>query len=420
MKKLRFLPLFLLVLACLFSTAFAAGISGQQSISYIIDANGYVSSLTDGDASTAWTKSSSDDVDLTIHLYNARVGEIWLRNGYAYTQNWYNHYDRPGTVKVTVHYAANQYTESYDTYRYQLTDAYRPNTSSKDWQNGYQRLLLPKQYKNVTMIELTVENAYAGYGRTGATISDIIVTSGNHATATPKSYTTATPKPYVVYVTATPGPEIEEDDDSLVEYITPIPTDEEEEDDDPLVEYITPRPTATPTVPVVEVITPQPTSTIDYPSEGGAIGYATKQIATRFGPSAGFGEPGSFFQKGREVKVISKVWDATNNLYWYQLEFEYQNEWYRVYTTDSRVDVDSSLLPDEPLLDEPLVTLYTLEEQDVYYGPGEEYKFLETIAENRKCSIYNIENGWAQIEFYSNRFAVKCRGWVPLSALYDE
>ena len=197
MKKLCFLPLILLLLVCLGATAFAANLPGQQTIIAVMDGNGYVTNLTDDDATTSWTQSSHGAPDLTLSLYSASVGEIWIRSGYAYTQNWYNHYDRPDVVKVTVYYQANRYTESYDVYRYRLMDEFRPNTVSESWNNGYQRLLLPKQYKNVNKIELTIESVANGTGGAGTAISDIIVASGSHATATPKSYATATPKPYV-------------------------------------------------------------------------------------------------------------------------------------------------------------------------------------------------------------------------------
>ncbi|MGN1369240.1 MAG: hypothetical protein ACI4WX_10255 [Aristaeellaceae bacterium] len=391
MKKLRLLPLFLLLLLCLCTTALAASIPGQQSISGITDANGAVTTLTDDEAATAWTKTDSGDVDLTISLYRGTVGEIWIRNGYAYTQNWYNNYDRPGQVKVTVYYAVNQYTTSYDTYRYTLSDSYRPNTLSANWNSGYQRLLLPRQYTGVTKIELTIEGVINGYGRTGATISDIIVASGSHATATPKSYATATPKPYVVYVTPTPGPEIEET---------------------PPVEFITPPvllPTPTPT--------PKPAS---YPSRGGAIGYANQRIPTRSGPGTGYDEPGSFFSAGHEVKVTSKVWDSNNHLWWYQLEFQYSGEWYRLYTTDHRIDVDASSVPEEPRVGDPLDTRKSLGEHEVYYGPGEEYARVKNalIYEGSRCDIYAIENEWAMVDYYDYARDVKRRGWIPLNLLY--
>lgn len=437
MKKLRFLPLLALALLCLCATALAT-IPGQQSIAYVSDANGYVTSLTDDDATTAWTKSGYGDVDLTLTLQGNSVGEIWIRSGYAYTQNWYNHYDRPDTVKVTVYYQANRYTESYDTYRYRLTDAFRPNTVSGSWNSGYQRLLLPKQYTGVTRIELTIESVITGYGSTGATIADIAVASGSHATATPRTYATATPRPYVVYVTPTPGPETEEDD--YVTYITPIPEDDDYTDEghdyNNYVEYITPRPTNTPyvsvltpdpTVPPVQVITPAPTSApADYPSIGGVVATLAKRVATRSGPGTRFDEPGSFFSAGDEVKVFSKVYDDYNNVYWYQIEFQYKNEWYRAYTSESYLNIDGDLIPDEPAIYDPLDTQRALKKTYVYFGPGEHYKMFtaSVIHPGNKCDIYAIEDGWAQIEYTDYGSPEdpqpQRRGWVPLDVLYED
>ncbi len=430
MTKLRLLPLLIMALVCLCGTALAANIPGQQSISYIEDAAGEVTALTDDETSTAWTKEAGYGVDLTIHLYSGTVGEIWVRNGHAYTQNWYNHYDRVDTLLVTVYYQANRYTESYDSYRYRLTDAYRPSSYANGWNSGYQQLLLPKKYTGVTKIELTVESTFNGSAGTGATISDIIVASGSHATATPKSYATATPKPYVVYVTATPGPPQAEGDNPYVEYITPIPADEEDEEDADYVEWITPRPTE----PLVQLITPRPTATpyleplitpvpkpVDYPSTVGEIGYANKRLATRSGPGTMYDEPGSFLSAGSEVKVTSKSWDDNNELWWYQFEFENKGEWYRLYTTNSRIDViNPDSIPEEPPRGEPLDTKYSLYDADIYYGPGKEYARVRnvTMAEGKRCDVYVIEDGWALVDYYDYGRDVNRRGWIPVDCLY--
>lgn len=453
MKKLRLLPLLVLALLCLASTALAANIPGQQSISSISDASGYITSLTDDNNMTAWSKTGSGTPDLTISLYSGTVGEIWIRNGYAYSSNYYNHYDRVGAMKVTVYYAANRYTESYDSYRYTLVDAFKPGTQSGSWRDGYQRLLLPKKYTGVTKIELTVESAFAGYGRTGATISDIIVAAGSHATATPKAYATATPKPYTVYVTPTPGPWTEEDDDPYVDYITPI-TPKDEEDDNvslikpvskvtatPLVELITPKPKATPTplvelitpkpkvtaTPLVELITPKPIITAspeDYPSPG-VIVPLLKTVATRSGPGTRFDQPGAFFSAGDPVNVVTQANDGVRN--WYQIEFQYKGKWYRAYTTESYLDVGNLVFPAEPDRDAPLMSLkaqkYT---REIFFGPGEEYAvFTKTaIHPGTKLDIYAIEGDWLQVDYtdygstedpYPQR-----RGWVPADIVAEE
>ena len=67
----------------------------------------------------------------------------------------------PATVAVTIWYA---YGQQSVTYRYTLSDAFLPTTSSADWSNGYQRLLLPEEYTGVTQIDLTIETVYAARG----------------------------------------------------------------------------------------------------------------------------------------------------------------------------------------------------------------------------------------------------------------
>lgn len=427
MKKRWLLPLLLLLLALLCATASAANISGQQSIAYVTDSAGQVTSLTDDDASTAWTRSGSGDVDLTLNLYGGSVGEIWIRSGYAGNQNWYYHYDRPEVIKVTIHYYANQHTTSYDSYRYRLVDAFRTYSSSDDWREGYQRLLLPKKYSGVTKVELTIESTIAGYGSTGATISDIILATGRHATATPRAYATATPRPYVVYVTPTPSPVPEEDD--LVVFITPgtgaeaiVPGDDAGDDDDDAVTVIRP---SEPTEPLVELITPGNTPAgsgyrpTDYPSLGGVIATLTKRAATRSGPGTRYDEPGSFYTAGDEVKVITKVYDSSSDKIWYQIELKYDAQWYRVYTGSDRVDVNVNHVPDEPNVNDPLDTQPTLRNVNAAFGPGNAYALYSRsiIPEGTSCKIFAIENGWVQVEYLTPEGILR-RGWVPLDAIY--
>ena len=402
MKKRFLLPLLLLLTALLCLSASAAGIGGQVSIASVYDAYGQVSTLTDDATHTTWTKESVGGVDLTLNLYSATVGEIWIRSGHCYSQNYYNSYDRPEVVKVTVWYRANQYTTTSDTYRYRLSDAYRPNTRSSSWNSGYQRILLPKAYSGVTKIELTIESTISGYNRTGATITDIIVARGSHATATPKSYTTATPKPYVVYVTPTPGPNTEPTRDVIVDPVTTMP----------LIERVTPTPTLAPT---------RAPST-SYPTSTGIVATLKQRIATRTGPSNNFDEPGSFFSKGDTVNVISKAWDDENEIWWYQVEFYYDKGWYRAYTPAQRIDLDPSYVLTENMEGDPREVLY---DQRVYYGPGEEFVMYKVsmLYKESRAVIYAYEIDpdtgivWAQIQYHDYAVDVTRRGWVPLDCL---
>lgn len=406
MKKTLLLALLVLLLTCLCTGALAAsGPANPVYISSITDSTGNaVTTLTDGSTATTWTKNASGyGADLTINLYNATVGEIWVRNGHCYSQNYYNHYDRPDVIAVTVWYSANYYTSTSVTYRYRMSDAFRPNASSSAWYNGYQRILLPEQLSGVTRIELTIESATQGYGRTGATITDVIVASGAHATATPYTRVTATPRPYVQYITPSPTP--------YVQYVTPTPTRN--------VIIITPPPT---TPPLVEMITPTPTATLPadgYPSEG-VVARLTKTAATRSGPSNDYDEPGSFFSSGTEINVISKAWDPENELWWFQIEFNYRGEWMRAYTPENRIDLDPDLVLTENDEGDAREVLY---DQRVYFGPGEHFRMYKVsmLYKESRAVIYGFEEVdgvlWAQIHYHDYAINEDRRGWVPAECL---
>jgi len=420
MKKTLLLPLLILVLACLCTAALADAPADPVYIGSITDSTGAnVTALTDGSTATTWTKQSSGyGADLTINLYSASVGEIWIRNGHCYSQNYYNHYDRPSVISVTLWYSANRYTSTSVTYRYRMSDSFRPNASSSSWYSGYQRILLPEKVNGVTRIELTIESATQGYGRTGATITDVIVASGSHATATPYIRPTATPKPYVQYVTPTPTP--------FIQFITPTPT--------PRVERITPTPTRnvvvlTPeptTPPLVELITPVPVTTLpgELPMTSPTCipAILLKTAATRSGPSNDYDEPGSFFSAGDEINVLSKAWDPENELWWFQIEFNYRGELMRAYTPENRIALDPDLVPtenDEGDAREVLV------DHRVYFGPGEHYRMYKVsmLYKESRAVIYGYEEVdgvlWAQIHYHDYAIGEDRRGWVPAEVLSD-
>lgn len=433
MKKTRLILLLTLLLVCLTAAASAAslmsnGPSGQVYIGAVTDAEGNtLTDLTDGSTVTTWTQSiSSQGADLSITLYSATVGEIWIRSGHCYSQQYYNHFDRPDVIAVTLHYPANRYTTTSVTYRYRMSDAYRPNTVSSTWNNGYQRLLLPQAISGVTRIDLTIESVIAGYGNTGATITDLLVTQGSHVSASSATRATATPKPYVVYVTPTPTPYNPDaaatpivTRDTIL--LTPEPTKT------PLVQLITPQPTKTQQVTLITPV-PQPTATpeteivlpsLEYPSQG-ILAPLLKTAATRSGPDNKYDEPGSFFQKGTMVNVISKGWDESNELWWFQIEFCYRGEWMRAYTPSNRIDLDPDLVPAEVDIPDSREVLY---DQRVYFGPGENFKMYKVsmLYKGSKADIYAVEeiDGvlWAQIHYHDYAVDEDRRGWVPMECL---
>ena len=120
------------------------------------------------------------------------------------------------------------------------------------------------------------------------------------------------------------------------------------------VEWITPVPTGTTAAPTVtKDVDPTPTPTAEpvFPSKGVAAALV-KRAATRSGPSNRFDEPGSFYNAGDIVNVISKAWDSENDIWWYQIEFNTSNGWMRAYTPANRVDVSSDSIPTETNLND--------------------------------------------------------------------
>lgn len=78
-----------------------------------------------------------------------------------------------------------------------------------------------------------------------------------------------------------------------------------------------------------------------YSRSKGVAAALDEAAATRSGPSNRFVEPGSFYNAGDIVNVISKAWDSENDIWWYQIEFNTSNGWMRAYTPANRVDVSS-------------------------------------------------------------------------------
>ena len=374
--------------------------SGRVATSAILSATEHsgetdvTADLLDGNAATAWIRTSAAAPDLSLALNSASVGELWIRSGYCSNQNYYNSYDRPATIAVTIWYA---YGRQSATYRYTLADAFLPTTSSADWSNGYQRLLLPEEYTGVTQIDLTIETVYAGNANAGVAISDIALAADVHATATPRTHTTATPKPYVAYVTPRPSAS----PTSTVEWITPKPSTSPAE------------PTAVPTV--TKSVDPTPTAEPVFPSRGVAAALK-KTAATRSGPGNRFDEPGSFYKAGDIVNVISKAWDSENSIWWYQIEFNTSDGWMRAYTPANRVDVSSDSIPTETNLAD---TRTVVTSGAVYFGPSTTYRKYgwSWIYEGDTAIICQIEGDWAQVEYYSYAKNVTRRGWVKLDTL---
>ncbi len=142
------------------------------------------------------------------------------------------------------------------------------------------------------------------------------------------------------------------------------------------------------------------------------------KIATRTGPGTGYTEPGTFLQAGDRVSVISKIYDEVNEIWWVQVEFSYNHQWYRAYTGAQRMSVDLTLVPTECAL----ADLDSRDEARNYYegslryGPGTDYALMDyTLPDSSWLYVIMCENDWALVEVMDATPSV--RGWVSMGEL---
>lgn len=374
MKRLRLLGTALCCAALAMPAAYAdtSGIRNQVPILDVSDAYGSVTSLTDDNPLTAWYGANADR--LTLLIDGQTVREIWIRNGLHSNSSAYLQAGRPSQIAVEIAFGNRQTV----VYRYRLDDTYAGSSASRNWFDGYQRLLLPEPLRNVSSVTLTMEAFLRGQAGYPPALSDVVLSSGQPSSRPPG----------VVFYPSAP---------------TAAPTS---------------APTALPPVMFSDVIPPQPTgqptvalSTL--PPTAGTVGILApllERIATRTGPGTLYDEPGSFLQAGDMVRVVSKAWDMTNQLYWLQVNFTANGVRYRVYTPAQRVAIDLSAVPDDPA-GMPAVVL---ERSSLYYGPGVDYlAHTDTVASGMAGTVYTVENDWALFEWYDSYQSLLRRAWVP-------
>lgn len=387
----RFLAMLSLFCLALLPAAQAETIANQLPVVYASDELGPADALTDNNPATVWylAENASDTPTVTLLLASQTVREIWVRAGAHSSPNDYLAAGRPETIAVTLYYSGNQMV----TYRYRLIDSYTaPN--SRDWVNDYQRLLLPEALGGVFSIELTVERTVAGRASAAPAISDILVSAGQPSQAASAvqfrpSAPTVAPQATVVPVVPTGAPTAQPGAN---------PTD--------------PPPAAVTEVPPPAVVTEVPPPVT---GDAGIVATLSDRIATRTGPGTEYDEPGSFFQAGAQVQVVSKVYDAENELYWYLVDFSSGGTRYRVYALASRISLEPSLVPDEAAASRATI----LDRTSSYYGPGTDYKaHTDTIAGGTVGAVCaTTDNGWVLFDWYDDYQGLQRRAWIPESSV---
>ena len=382
MKRLLTLLLICLLVWPAVTLAETVGIASRVPILYVSDANGPADALSDDNPATVWygTVDPSPDVPTwTVLVSSQTVREIWIRNGARQSPQSYLSAGRASLLAVTVYYEYQQVV----TYRYQLSDAYSVDTS-RDFVNGYQRLLLPTALRGVFCIELRVLKT-VGAGEIA--LSDILLSSGQ-------------PSPIASGIQMrAPAPTMRPASTTLA------PVNGNSGSSSPTA---TPRPQS----PIVPGSTLPP----EYSLGSGITATLLKEIGVRTGPGTDYDYVGTYFRGGEQVQVISKVWDPVNTLYWLQVDFvAVGGNHYRGYCVrEKRVDIDANLVPDDPVGLSATVN----ERTNSYYGPGTDYRaHNDKIAAGTKGAIYAEHNGFVLFEWKDWNKNEKRRAWVPANVV---
>ena len=144
--------------------------------------------------------------------------------------------------------------------------------------------------------------------------------------------------------------------------------------------------------------------------------YLKDRISSRSGPSTAYEEPGTFFSgkwQGQTVTVVGKAY--TSGVWWVEVDFDYGNARYRVWTGLKRVDVDLDLVPDK----QKPIGKASVAPTDAWYGPGGNYakSKVAILFPEDEIDLYGRENGYVQVDFYDVNREFQRRVWVPQSAL---
>ncbi len=139
-----------------------------------------------------------------------------------------------------------------------------------------------------------------------------------------------------------------------------------------------------------------------------------QRLATRSGPGTQYTELGSYFQAGETLTAVSAAYDDRNGIWWIQTEFTYLGEKRRAYTGLKRLDMKVSDVPQEYVIRRAVVNRSVY----AYWGPGYEYTMHKNpIPAGTEGTVWQTENGYAQLEFYDSSEGLKRRAWIPESAL---
>ena len=139
------------------------------------------------------------------------------------------------------------------------------------------------------------------------------------------------------------------------------------------------------------------------------------QAAGRSGPGMQYDTEDDFARAGENVTALSAAYDEAAGTWWIQTEYIRQNEKRRAYTEAAYLDVSVSDLPVETVQRDSVVVNRSVY---AYWGPGYEYSmYRDQIRYGTQGTVWQTENGYAQLEISDGRNGTLRRVWVPENAL---
>lgn len=140
-----------------------------------------------------------------------------------------------------------------------------------------------------------------------------------------------------------------------------------------------------------------------------------QSIATRMGPGTEYVEAGTYLREGDYVTVLTKAWDATNGIWWVQVEFEYDGNLYRLYTGAQRMNVNLTNVPEET----PQGIVYVTRDADAWTCPDYARCWLwnDTVYRGTSAVLMEVENGYGLVECWNDYKNQPWRVWLDLDDL---
>ncbi len=165
--------------------------------------------------------------------------------------------------------------------------------------------------------------------------------------------------------------------------------------------------------PAATALQPQATNvpTVYGSSSNAASAKLKMRLSTRSGPGTQYSETGSYFNDNWQtvtVQVLAKEWDSYNDIWWVLVDFTAEGARHRVWTGQKRVDVNVDSLREYYSSGQGTVSA-----TDTRQGPGSNYAKGPRITHWEDVVAYGRENGYVEVEYYSDDYNTVYRAWVP-------